>query len=206
MTPTTLCENRFALPGSPSTCVLDTVLVPLPSFLLVILLVFAIRSRSPHLTAAKPILPKWLHILYLVLIAATFAMRVLEIVRLVAAKLGVGLLPMGIVSLLFIGGVMWWKGRMRGVTLSAGLMVYWLLMTIFETVKVVRLVQLNNVHPVKGLYPTSDWLLDNAVMLGLYAVFTVYESAHLVLCRKQSSKFEPNFQMRSSEEGLRGAS
>ena len=86
------------------------------------------------------------------------------------------------------------------------LAIYWSLSTVAETVKVARLVTYNQVHPAKGtMYPSSDWLLDNACMvritisryrsigfvsdsfllpsfqLGLLALFIIFEGAHCVL-------------------------
>jgi len=202
-----LCENRHELSGSPSTCTLDTVLVPLPSFLLVIFLSFALlflrfSSTNGALDQHRFFresrgLRKYMHITYFVLIVATFAMRVLEIARLVAAKLGVGLLPIGLVAVLLLGWAVWGngegtgRGRRRGILLSAIILGYWVLLTIFEAVKVVRLQSLDSRHLpsfAKGtMYPSSDWLLDNAVMLGLYAVFSVYEGFNLLYAWKSSN-------------------
>lgn len=46
------------------------------------------------------------------------------------------------------------------------LLAYWSLSVILESVKVGRLTTYNEVHPAKGTkYPSSDWLLDNGVMV-----------------------------------------
>lgn len=49
------------------------------------------------------------------------------------------------------------------------LLSYWALSTVLEVIKVVRLATYNQLHPAKGTaYPSSDWLLDNAVMVNIY--------------------------------------
>ena len=46
------------------------------------------------------------------------------------------------------------------------LVFYWFISTILGGIKVARLTTLNNLHPAKGTpYPSSDYLLDNAVMV-----------------------------------------
>jgi len=194
-----LCENRHDIPGSPSSCVLDTVLVPLPSFVITIVLCYVLfdlhfaakngRLERNRLLKEWSGLPSWANITYLVLIAATFAMRILEIVRLILAHLGVGLLPIGLVALVPVFAAVWncregtGRGRRRGIFISTALLAYWLTSTIFELIKVIRLGSLDSLHLpafAKGtMYPSSDWLLDNAVMLGLYIVFAIYEGISL---------------------------
>jgi hypothetical protein len=50
--------------------------------------------------------------------------------------------------------------------------VYWLLLVIFEAIKVSRLHRLEDLHPAKGSkYPSSDQFLDNAVLVGSLLLF-----------------------------------
>ncbi|TDL25174.1 hypothetical protein BD410DRAFT_837411 [Rickenella mellea] len=189
---TSLCENRFPLAGSPSTCALDTGIVPLPSFFIVFFLLFAflLRSRFSSLTAntSKPLFPKWIFIIYLILVFCTFGMRIVEIVRLVAAHQGVGLLPIGIVAIVLIFAVLCMKGRSRSAPLAAAFLAYWFVSAVFGAVKVARLAKLDHEHPAKGTnYPSSDWVLDNAVILGLYVVFIPLETIHLLWSRRRVS-------------------
>ncbi|KAK7033090.1 hypothetical protein R3P38DRAFT_2920642 [Favolaschia claudopus] len=186
-----LCSNRFVLPGSPSTCVLDTAVVPLPSFLLFIALAATwILSRRNNGTTFRITPIRWVHIVYLVLVGAQIAMTILELVRLALERLGVGLLPANTVGLLCVFAVLWHErtaGRTR-ITAST-FAAYWFLLAVFEAIKTARLHDLEVLNPnttKTSQYPSSDWFLDNAVMLGLYIVFFCTECATLVLSRHTS--------------------
>ncbi|KAJ6619742.1 hypothetical protein B0H10DRAFT_1144292 [Mycena sp. CBHHK59/15] len=155
-----LCSNRFPLPGSPSTCQLDTAIVPLPSFfLLTALAANLIVSRKDATNARfRPI--KWLHITYLVLVGAQIAMTVLELARLALENLGVGLLPINTIGLLCVFATLWRErtGRTKAVLLI--LAVYWLFLAIFETIKSVRL------HRLEELDPTTTKTSQYPVVTG----------------------------------------
>nr|GAT60758.1 predicted protein [Mycena chlorophos] len=175
---TMLCNNRFPLPGSPSTCTLDTVIVPLPSFLfLVALTIHSFLRRTPNEHSLR--IRKWLHIAYLVLLGAQIAMTILELVRLGLENLGVGLLPVNTLGLLCAFIVLLRErvhGRSR--TLLPIFVAYWLFELVVEAVKTARLNKLQQVDPTTSKdskYPSSDWFLDNAVMLALYCIFCVTE-------------------------------
>jgi hypothetical protein len=76
-------------------------MVPLPSFLLVLGLavIFILKlHRSKHTV----ILPRWLYILYIVVVVAAFGMSVLEQARLGADHLGLGLLPMTPIGMILV--------------------------------------------------------------------------------------------------------
>jgi len=187
-----LC-NRIAFAGSPSTCALDVGLVPLPSILLLVfypifvLVLLRAGSRSIPPTKHEEVsLAKSIHYLYIGFVVCLFAMRILEIARLVAAFQGVGLLPFGLVANVLVLAMLCYnksdfglgKARCRAVSYALGL--YWLVDALIAALKVARLATLENIYPGKGTaYPTSDWLLDNATMSGLYIVFLIFESAHL---------------------------
>ncbi|KAL5522569.1 hypothetical protein ACEPAG_8586 [Sanghuangporus baumii] len=133
-------------------------------------------------------LAKWLHWLYFVLVLCLLGLRILEVVRLVLADMGVGLLPVGIIANVLIIMMLMFEclscgmGRLRSRSISASLVVYWAVSTILESVKVARLASYNSVHPAKGTaYPSSDWLLDNGCMLGLLVIFIFIEGTYLVL-------------------------
>ncbi|THG98982.1 hypothetical protein EW145_g7341 [Phellinidium pouzarii] len=208
-----LCGNRFSLPGSPSTCALDASITPLPSiFLLAFLLIYVpikLRSRRMHPSSPSPYasssfdaykyaLPgahvethtgfkRWIHYTYLVLVLCLFGLRILEISRLIAAGMGVALLPFGLIAIALVvimltyGGIGLGMGRARGMEISLSLVMYWALSTVLESVKVARLSNYNEFYPAKGTaYPSSDWLLDNGCMLGLLVVFLFIEGIHSV--------------------------
>ncbi|KAJ7707714.1 hypothetical protein B0H17DRAFT_1125438 [Mycena rosella] len=170
-----LCSNRFPLPGSPSTCTLDTAIVPLPSFFLLVALaanLYITRRQNVPDAKIKPV--KWLHIAYLVLVGAQIVMTILELVRLALEHLGVGLLPVNTIALISVFVVLWRErtaGRTRSVLLSntdIDTTVYWFFLTIFLAVKTARLNTLVNLNPTTtktSQYPSSDWFLDNAVMV-----------------------------------------
>jgi hypothetical protein len=80
---------------------MDTAVVPLPSFLLVLGLavIFILKlHRSKHAV----ILPRWLYILYIFVVVAAFGMSILELARLGADHLGLGLLPMTPIGMLLV--------------------------------------------------------------------------------------------------------
>ncbi|KAJ6513295.1 hypothetical protein C8R45DRAFT_341794 [Mycena sanguinolenta] len=181
-----LCSNRFPLPGSPSTCTLDTAIVPLPSFFLFVALAALVLARRNGSGAVRITPVRWLHITYLVLIGAQIAMTILELTRLALESLGVGLLPVNTIGLICVFVILWRErtGRMR-MTLSI-LTVYWFLMTVFMAIKTTRLHTLEELNPTTAKtsqYPSSDWFLDNAVMLALYFIFFCIESVTLFLSR-----------------------
>ncbi|KAJ7650279.1 hypothetical protein FB45DRAFT_887463 [Roridomyces roridus] len=186
-----LCSaNRFPLPGAPSTCLLDTAIVPLPSFVLIVAFgVYYFHFRRQ--TTPSTLIPiKWLHITYLVLVAAQIAMSVLEIIRLALEQLGVGLLPVNTVALLLVFTVLWRERASRTKAMISILAVYWFFMTLFELIKTVRLHRLETLHPNtanNSRYPSSDQFLDNAVMLVLYALFCGTEIVNFFLSRRQSA-------------------
>jgi len=122
-------------------------------------------------------------------------MNVLQVARLVSDKQGVGLLPVTIVGLILT--VVIYREPYRPYIL----LPYWLLWTIFEALDVARLHKLDQLHPAKGsMYPSSDRLLDNIVMLALYAVFTLFEL--WVLCyRRHQTRHGLNPALMNNEKG-----
>ncbi|KAJ3728077.1 hypothetical protein DFJ43DRAFT_1041076 [Lentinula guzmanii] len=114
-------------------------------------------------------------------------MTILEIVRLSAQDLGVGLLPLTTVAL-FMVLVALWIGRQGSTRASSTILCsYWLFLAAVETVKVVRLNVLDETIPNKASspkYPASDQLLDNAVMVALYYIFFVFELFTIIKMRE----------------------
>lgn len=68
---------------------------------------------------SRTIIPRWIYILYTILVVAAIAMTVLELARDSAARLGVGLIPMVLVGLIvvFVGLLIERKGLRRNVSL-----------------------------------------------------------------------------------------
>ncbi|KAJ7494727.1 hypothetical protein B0H11DRAFT_915194 [Mycena galericulata] len=196
-----LCSNRFPLPGSPSTCTLDTAIVPLPSFFLVVALVanFFLTRKNLNVDKIRHKPVKWLHISYLVLVGCQIAMTVLELVRLALEKLGVGLLPINTIGLISVFVVLWRERTSRTRAVLSILAVYWLFLMIFEAIKTSRLHRLEELDPTTiktSQYPSSDQFLDNAVMLVLYFIFFCTESITLFLSRRERADLDGGYKMR----------
>ncbi|KAJ7586075.1 hypothetical protein C8J56DRAFT_946105 [Mycena floridula] len=174
-----LCSNRFPLPGSPSTCTLDTVIVPLPSFLFLVVAAFVLlRQKQINGTYVHK---RWIIIIYYFLIVAAFGMALLEIARLLADNLGMGLLVITPITLLVVICLR----QFRDITLP--LAVYWLFLAIVELVKTIRMHTLEMKLPnttKTSKYPSSDQFLDNLVMLILYALLFIFECGTLVKQRR----------------------
>jgi len=205
-------QTRIPLDNSPSTCALDASIIPLPSIFLLIFLICYIpfklwssraspspTNNDPYSQTFKPlsVFPKWVHYLYVGLVVCLLAMRILEVARLIAASMGVGLLPLGLIAnvvvivMLCLPGLGLSMGTARGIEVSIALLSYWALSTVLEAIKVVRLATYNQLHPAKGTaYPSSDWLLDNAVMLALLAIFLVLESIYVIISWRSSKSYD----------------
>jgi multisubunit Na+/H+ antiporter MnhB subunit len=103
-----ICSNRFEPAAAPSTCTLDTVLIPLPSFLLIAvllttLLFYLARGRKNAAKQRQGIhwqTPRWMSVVYILLVIAALALNILQIVRLVLDQQGVGLLPVTLVGII----------------------------------------------------------------------------------------------------------
>ncbi|KZO97327.1 hypothetical protein CALVIDRAFT_597638 [Calocera viscosa TUFC12733] len=175
----TLCSNRVPLAGSPSTCTIDTVLIPLPTWLLLAalpLVFILLRSRrSPPLIRTS--LQKTIWVIYLVLLVADIAMSVLEMARLGVAKLGLGLLPFNTIGLIIVIVMVGCRGKVSWMLFPLGF--FWLLLVAFEAVKVSRLSLLPSKTPTQ--YPGSDQVLDNAVMLALATIFSVLDTYEIIV-------------------------
>jgi hypothetical protein len=119
----------------------------------------------------------------MVLVAATIGMTVVVLARNIIDHLGVGLIPVVIVGLILVFVGLWYENKGRSRPLSAVsdfsdmpskynlivlqlFFIYWILNIIFQSIKVVRMQQLNQLDPgKKSQYPSSDQLLDNAVIV-----------------------------------------
>ncbi|KAK1231440.1 hypothetical protein PQX77_005450 [Marasmius sp. AFHP31] len=122
-----------------------------------------------------------MHLMYLLLVLATAVITLLEVTRLAAEGLGVGLLPLNSVGLLVVLFILWREGRGRSLqTIKASLLLacYWFSLIAVIAVKMARLHLLeqetpNVVHDSK--YHSSDQLLDNANMAMFYSLFFINE-------------------------------
>jgi len=113
-------------------------------------------------------------------------MTIVELVRLGAEGLGVGLLPITPIAMGLVFAVLLVQRNGRTVAISLLLLPYYLLLAIFLSLKTSRLVKLDHLHPAKGSkYPASDQWLDNAVMLGLAIVTFILETIILAMARRR---------------------
>ena len=67
---------------------------------------------------AEGILPKWARYLYVVLVVCLLGLRILEIARLIAAKMGLGLLPINVVANLLVLFVLLYSSERLGMRLG----------------------------------------------------------------------------------------
>lgn len=175
----------------PTTCFVDTIIIPLPIWaaLALLPLVFALSLHhrkanfdpsTAHLRASPG--KSWgfttLSVIYYLLILANILMETLEIVRLELLHFGIGLQPFVYVGLLlgallhFTSGL---QGRVRGWQAVNG--VLWLGGMAVCVVQVVGLTN-EGINGRKGSkYPISDQVTDVAVMAGVYAVIAILEAA-----------------------------
>jgi hypothetical protein len=206
-----LCENRpegfgpssRLHPDLPTTCFQDVVLVPGPTWLFLLSLVFLIPLYARSIRTDKlsvfnsnytiedydrlsttPIkraglVTRLFSAVYYILIVAMLAMVSLQIARLDIAQLGIGLLPFTLAGLLLaIVLHSSWEARVvRIVNLT-----YWIMLIAAMTVKL--LTELNEQRGsevrvkgqgTQGKYPTSDEVIDVAVMMGCVGVLAILE-------------------------------
>jgi hypothetical protein len=149
--------------GVPSTCLQDVVLVPFPTWLLLLFLPLLWFESTQFMSALDP-RPRrtkaylWLTSFYVLAIFAALLMSVLEIVRLARADRGIGLLPFDLVGLLAALALSFVvRGSSMKFSVHVVLMVYWTLTIVMLAVKTGTLVKLKGREDRKGTaYPTLD--------------------------------------------------
>jgi len=173
----------------PTSCFIDTILIPLPIWLallfLPILLILSIRHRKANYnpsTAHLRIKPARncgfiiVTTIYYLLIVANILMEILEIVRLELLKFGIGLIPFTFVGLL-LGALLHHteslKGRVRGWHVVN--YILWLGGIAMSVIKVVGLTN-EGINGRKGSkYPIADQVTDVSVIAGVYLVIAILE-------------------------------
>ncbi|TVY41991.1 hypothetical protein LOCC1_G006507 [Lachnellula occidentalis] len=192
-----LCSNRPEGFGPhstisspiPTSCFVDTIMIPLPVwlalFLLPLLITFSLHHRklnfdpsTAHLrtVASRSCIFVTLQVLYYLFIIANILMLTLEIVRLELLHFGIGLLPFAYVGLLLGAGLHaseGFRGHIRGWQAING--VLWIGGMVVSVVQVVGLDN-EGINGRKGTkYPVSDQVIDIAVMAGVYAAIALLE-------------------------------
>ncbi|EIW80712.1 hypothetical protein CONPUDRAFT_73774 [Coniophora puteana RWD-64-598 SS2] len=204
--------------GLPHTCFEDVILVPLASwiFLIIFALSFLRRggsgpARTLHRIRYRSGKPGWsgrwsktatgLSILYSFLVAATLLMNVLEVVRLRLAARGAGLLYFSLIVLLLVLVYMHiplpYKQRLP---LRVAFFTFFTLSLVFTSVKLATLEKLANIEPRTGTeYLNSDQRIDVETYLGLYAVEFLVESYRLLQLIRRSLEPEQSEQQEKRE-------
>lgn len=172
---------------------MQTIITPLATWLYLLIflppaLFLHLRSRRRMSTvdAEKSLAKrsKWasvsLAVLYYLLIVALIAMQSLVLARLVAANLGIGLLPFTYVGLLVALGVHIWVQRTPGGgSLVAANTLWWVVLAAVLIVTVVGvskegLRSTTNAHSEEE-YPYTDRITDDATMVGVSFVVAMLE-------------------------------
>ncbi|KAI3393037.1 hypothetical protein diail_4813 [Diaporthe ilicicola] len=186
-----LCQNRQedisfllgASPGLPSQCFFDTILVPLPTwvFILALPVVGLIRTRVPatqvlHGTVHRAWVRRATLGLYYFCVFAIVLMESIEIGRLAAADMGVGLLPFVYVACALavvtcaadaqIAAVLGWeRGWWQEPTA-----LFCVMSGIISTIKTIAVEALDGARRLNTPYPVSDQFTDLVVLSVLYFV------------------------------------
>lgn len=172
-----------AAPGLPSQCFFDTVLVPLPTWVLILALpvVGLIRTRVPptqvlHANVRRAWVRSGTLGLYYFCIFAIVLMESIEVGRLAKADMGVGLLPFVYVACALavvmcaadakIAGALGWK---RGWWHEA-VALFCAMSGIISTVKTIAVEALDGAARLNTAYPVSDQYTDLVVLSVLYFV------------------------------------
>jgi hypothetical protein len=177
----------------PTTCFTDTILIPLPVWLYLVLIpLLFISTRSHrrrnfnpstvHLRSVqrRSIFHIALNVLYYFLIVANILMETLEIVRLSLINFGIGLLPFSYVALilgLLLHATNGFGGRIDGRMWKGANIFVWIGSAAVSVVKTAGLVRMENngVYRTDSKYPMSDQVIDVAVMAGVYLVIAGLE-------------------------------
>ena len=117
--------------------------------------------------------PTIILVLYIFLLVAMIAMVSLELARLVAANLGIGLLPFVYAGIIIAGLIhIFWKATVPVRMVNAA---FWLLLGVVNAIKVGTEVK-EGINERKGTaYPMVDEVTDVAVIIALCIVLTGLE-------------------------------
>jgi hypothetical protein len=170
----------------------DVILVPLASwiFLLFFLPVLALTTRRHrrvtllHVKEPSKHFLCWHDYVKLFFAAAVIAMACLEIARLAKLGYGIGLLPFTpvCVALAITINVCRHKTFIRGKPLLLVIVLYYLFLLAFESVKLNTQIRLEMPYPRKGSqYPASDQVIDMATLVACLGVLIVLTLLDLIL-------------------------
>ena len=184
-----ITDNKYqsfllgASPGLPSQCFFDTILAPLPTwvFILALPVVGLIRTKVPstevlHANVRRAWIRKGTLGLYYFCLFAIAGMESIEIGRLAAADMGVGLLPFIYVACMLavvtcaldsrVASVLGWE---RGWWHEA-VALFCAISGIISTIKTIAVEALDATPRLNTAYPVSDQYTDLLVLAVLYFV------------------------------------
>jgi len=174
----------------PTQCYFDTILVPLPTWLLIaLLLIFSLALRAPLDAKAKRWTYKrrWHRVVHLVVyyffIAVVLLMESVEVARLAQINFGLGLIPFVYVGCVIAAAGQATKGlghRLRGWQVANA--VFWAASLAVSVAKVAALNALPRDEAYRreeGPYGVSHQVTDLTILIAFYALLFVYEIALL---------------------------
>ncbi|EPE25309.1 hypothetical protein GLAREA_01221 [Glarea lozoyensis ATCC 20868] len=166
----------------PTSCFTDTMIIPLPTYILVVLLplLLILAHLSPirpsnyaHAKTPRTCASKTAQIIYYIAILIVALMSLLEIIRLATISYSVALLPL-LYPAIILGAYLHWSngihGRVRGWR-WVNSVVIWGGGAVVNVVKIAGLAKEKGVQG-RGGYPLSDQVTDVGVVVGVY-VFLV---------------------------------
>ncbi|KAL4261637.1 hypothetical protein AB1N83_006612 [Pleurotus pulmonarius] len=159
--------------GSPSTCTLNTIIIPISSFVLFvgIGLLVCLRPTLKHDSDdfSRVHLQRWSLWLHMFFVFAAFGMST-------------ACHPAAMLLIFFL---LWFKRNGRTHAISVMLLIYWPFLVVFEIIKVLRVHMLLDLSPAKDTpFPASDQLTDNIVMTGLFALLMGFEGYSLMRAQR----------------------
>jgi len=179
--------------GHLTRCFVDVIGVPLADWLLLLGFVpvfLAARRQRRRREGIPRVVPRWLAILYAVLIAAAVAMQVLEITRDAISNSGIGLLPFNLAGLLLafaiiVAGHCRLGGQYLAIAFAPLLILFYAVLIAFSAVRLADDKRAQDMGmPGPSQYLNSDRAIDTGVLIGLYAIGFLVELFTLVRGRK----------------------
>ncbi|KAG9034033.1 hypothetical protein FRB95_013904 [Tulasnella sp. JGI-2019a] len=176
-----------------TSCFSDVILVPLATWIFLVLFVIALftdraKYKSLQHTSSTPSNPpppstrpaRIYTALYSFLIFAAIAMTALEIARLLAANLAIGLLPFTFIGIIFATAIHFSQGVHGRIPFWPILNIaYWLLIIIFLAVKISEELEQGTHARENSMYKESDQIIDVGTMIGVYAVLAILDAVRI---------------------------
>ena len=173
----------------PTQCFFDVILVPLPTWILIVLVaIFPLIFRHPVTGRDRPV-RRWLRIVLLVLyyfaIAVIVLMESVEVARFATTNLGVGLVPF-VYAGCVVAGALQATGGLRGVLRGwqVAAFLFWVLSLCITTVKAAALAKFNKDGPEwrnDTAYSVDHQITDLVILVIFYAIAGILEVVLLVV-------------------------